>query len=328
MIAYRHSLIGTLALTLLLTVGSGSSFAQNKFRGLGNVGSSNNGGMNKGTSRFNLGTGSNFNKNNSSLGSNFKNSGGNNLNAISGGLNTNQKTLGGFNFNNGKQSTLNSHGLKGSKLLNGSNGINGSNQGSNSDKKFNGLQNVLNGPKGQGNNLQHLGQGNNGGHGNASKLLQLIQHNQKHNKVCVGHKDWCHTKPQTCHWWYNYCKPLAYCEPQHHHHCSWHYVTCDYSVNGHVLHQDARWFLGLKGLLLPGQGVGVEEVAPGSPAAAVGLQPGMVITRCNGIDMIDEAALGQAIAQSGGALQMDLLLAEGTPATCVVVMQRVTSVNF
>ena len=105
-------------------------------------------------------------------------------------------------------------------------------------------------------------------------------------------------------------------------------LACDYLVNGHVVHEDARWFLGLKGMLLPGQGVGIEEVAPGSPAAAVGLQPGMVITRCNGIDMLDEAALAQAIGTSGGALQMDLLLAEGTPATCVVVMQRVTSVSF
>ena len=44
---------------------------------------------------------------------------------------------------------------------------------------------------------------------------------------------------------------------------------------------------------------------------------------------IDPRAMASLYAtQSGGVLQMDLLLSEGTPATCVVVMQRVTSVNF
>ena len=106
-------------------------------------------------------------------------------------------------------------------------------------------------------------------------------------------------------------------------------MNCDFVSGGHVVVADARWYLGMKGLLLPGQGIGIEEVAPGSPAAHVGLQPGMVITRCNGIDLFDEAALGDAIAQSGGVLQMDLLLnANGPPATCVVVMQRVASLNY
>src|SRR5690606_9518072 len=124
------------------------------------------------------------------------------------------------------------------------------------------------------------------GHHHGHNLLHLIQHNQKHGKVCLDQHGWCHSKPKHCHWWYDYCKPLAYCEPQHHVTCSWDYVTCDYLVNGHVVYADARWFLGMKGLLLPGQGLGVEEVTPGSPAAAVGLQPGMVITRCNGIDLV------------------------------------------
>lgn len=334
MITFRYPLIATLALTLVLTVGADSSFAQkSKFGGLSSNRSSSNNAGKSGGSSFNLGGNSNS------------------MQAFSGQAQTKQKSFGKFNFNgsNNSSNQTQSNPLQGfsrSKLkqTGGNNGgtlqniLGGSKQGSQilggSEKKnghlghkFDGLKNVLKNGQGQGGNLQHFGKHNHGkGHG--SKLLHVIQHNQKHGKVCLDHKTWCHTKPAKCHWWYNYCKPLAYCEPQHHVHCQWQYVTCDYRVNGQVVHADVRWYLGLKGLLLPGQGVGVEEVAPGSPADAVGLQPGMVITRCNGIDMVDEAALAQAIAISGGVLQMDLLLAEGTPATCVVVMQQVTSVNF
>ena len=99
-------------------------------------------------------------------------------------------------------------------------------------------------------------------------------------------------------------------------------------VGGQVVALDARWYLGMKGMLLPGQGVGIEEVTLGSPAAAVGLEPGMVITRCNGIDLVDETALSDVIEQSYGVLQMDLLIAANQPATCVVVMQRAASVQF
>jgi hypothetical protein len=358
MITFRHPLIATLALSLVFTVGVESSYAQNgKFRGLSNRSSSN--GTGKSGSSFKLGGGSSFNL---SGGGNS-----NSMQTFSGQGQTQQKSFGklkGLNSNNQTQSNplqgitrdnIQKFGRNNGKLQNV---LGNSNQGSQilggSSKKdghfgdkLNGLQKVLKGNHGQGGGFQHqgnanlgnanLGNGNhsngnygNGNHGkgHASKLLHLIQHNQKHGKICLDHKSWCHTKPSKCHWWYNYCKPLAYCEPQHHHYCQWQYVTCDYRVNGQIVHADARWFLGLKGLLLPGQGVGVEEVAPGSPAEAVGLQPGMVITRCNGIDMVDEAALAHAIGTSGGVLQMDLLLAEGTPATCVVVMQRVTSVNF
>jgi hypothetical protein len=344
MITSRHPLIATLALGLVLTVGVESSFAQNgKFRGLSSNRSSNNGGGNGG-SKFKLGGGSGLNQSG--------NGNSNSMQIFSRQSQSQQKTFGKFNgFKNNNSSQTQSNPLQGINRDNlqkfgRNNGgklqniLGNSNQGSQilggSSKKdghfgdkFGGLQNVLKNANTKGGHLQHLGNGNHGkGQGHASKLLHQIQHNQKHGKICLDHKTWCHTKPGKCHWWYSYCKPLAYCEPQHHVQCQWQYVTCDYRVNGHVVQADVRWFLGLKGLLLPGQGLGVEEVAPGSPAEAVGLQPGMVITRCNGIDMVDEAALAHAISTSGGVLQMDLLLAEGTPATCVVVMQRVAAVNF
>jgi hypothetical protein len=165
--------------------------------------------------------------------------------------------------------------------------------------------------------------------GQHSPLLQLIHNNQRHNKVCVSNQNWCHSKPKHCHWWYNWCEPIRYCEPAHHVNCSWNYVTCDYIVEGQVVVEDARWYLGMKGLLLPGKGIGIEEVAPGSPAASVGLLPGMVITRCNGVDMVDETALQFVIEHSQGVLKMDLLLSgDETPAACVVVMQRITSLSY
>ena len=162
---------------------------------------------------------------------------------------------------------------------------------------------------------------------NAS-LHQLIEHNRKRNHVCIDRRRWCDTKPKCIHWWYKWCPPLRYCEPADYVRCSWNYVVCDYSSGGHVVAADARWYLGIKGMLLAGQGVGIEEITAGSPAAAVGLQPGMVITRCNGIDLVDETALGDVITQSNGVLQMDLLINSDTPATCVVVMHRVASHSY
>ena len=106
-------------------------------------------------------------------------------------------------------------------------------------------------------------------------------------------------------------------------------MTTDHVVGNQVVVADARWYLGLNALLLPGQGLGIEEVTPNSPAAQVGLEPGMVITRCNGIDLVDEASMAQVIEQSGGVLQMELLLGEDKePATCVVMMQRVPVQTF
>jgi hypothetical protein len=165
--------------------------------------------------------------------------------------------------------------------------------------------------------------------GHLDRIAHRISHNRKHHKVCVDHRDWCHIKPRHCHWWYNWCAPIRYCEPVHHVSCHWDYVQCDYVAAGQVVVADARWYLGLKGLLLPGKGLGIEEVTPGSPADAVSLQAGMVIVRCNGVDLVDEQALADVIAQSQGVLRMDLLMnADETPATCVVVMQRIASVDF
>lgn len=85
----------------------------------------------------------------------------------------------------------------------------------------------------------------------------------------------------------------------------------------------------MKGILLPGKGIGIDAVEPGSPAEQVGLQPGMVLINCNGIDMVDEAAMKQAVATSGGTLQMTLLSADGQQTLAgVVQMTQIAAVSF
>ena len=108
------------------------------------------------------------------------------------------------------------------------------------------------------------------------------------------------------------CQPIAHCQQHEVVTCNWHNVTCAPAPIGGIVQEDVQWYLGMKGILLPGKGIGIDSVEPGSPADQVGLQPGMVLTNCNGIDMVDDAAMQQAIATSGGVLQMTLLSTDGT----------------
>jgi len=55
----------------------------------------------------------------------------------------------------------------------------------------------------------------------------------------------------------------------------------------------------------------------------------MVITVCNGIALVDESSMQEAIRISGGVLQMTLLSADGSQVLeGVAVMSRVSVVNF
>ena len=117
--------------------------------------------------------------------------------------------------------------------------------------------------------------------------------------------------------------------PANYQYCNYIYPTCDYVAPGGVVVEDVRWFLGLKGLMLPGKGIGIETIAANSPAAAVGLQPGMVITKCNGVVITDNEVFGQVIAQSGGVLEMELLESiEGEPLQATVQMTQLPAASF
>jgi len=147
-------------------------------------------------------------------------------------------------------------------------------------------------------------------------------------KIILLKPDWCDHWHGCCHWWYDYCLPIRFCHPVHCVSYTYDYVTCDATLAGGVV-EDARWYLGLKGMLLPAKGLGVESVEQNSPADLAGLKPGMVITRCNGIDLVDEAAMPRAIEQSGGLLKLVVLSSlDGEEAEVTIQMRRLVSQSF
>jgi hypothetical protein len=146
---------------------------------------------------------------------------------------------------------------------------------------------------------------------------------------CFPDRPWCGTRPAHCWWWFDYCRPLRICPPDAYVSCSYSIVQCAPVVVGDVVTPATRWYLGLSGLVLPGKGLGVEAVEAGSPAELAGLRPGMVIVKCNGVALVDEATVADTIASSGGTLRLEILQAEGAePAVVSVAMKRVAAVSF
>ena len=130
-------------------------------------------------------------------------------------------------------------------------------------------------------------------------------------------------------WWYNYCLPLQIYVTRDYRYCDWYYIRCDYTTPSGVIIQDVRWYLGVRGLILPGKGLGIEEIEANSPADLAGLSQGMVITRINRVEMVDEATMGQVIANSGGTLEMDVLdKLEGKVFSITIFMQRIVISSF
>jgi hypothetical protein len=165
---------------------------------------------------------------------------------------------------------------------------------------------------------------NNGHHNNHGGHLKHHQIFQKFGGHCTKEL-WCHTAPQKCHWWYNYCPQIQHCSTE----CAQIeviYVPC--YVNGTLL-QNVRWYLGMSGMFLPGRGIGVESIQPGSPAEQVGLVPGNVIVAVNGIRLESPEALDQAVAQSGGILTLEVAVADDAPTQMVqLTLQRVAVASY
>jgi len=113
-------------------------------------------------------------------------------------------------------------------------------------------------------------------------------------------------------------------------------VSCEYIqcgipeviLPGGEIINDAVWYLGLKGMVLPESGLGIDEVDPDSPAALAGLTAGMVIVSCNDMQITQESDMQQAIETSGGILTIIVQLEDGSQAETVVEMVRVSSVNI
>lgn len=157
-------------------------------------------------------------------------------------------------------------------------------------------------------------------HGWQHAVKNIIHHNKQH---------WCHSRPAKCQWWVSYCEPISHCHAHEVVTCDWNRVHCAPVVHGSVQVREVQWYLGMKGMLLPGKGIGIEAVEPGSPAAQVGLRPGMVMTVANGIPLVDEASMQEALRISGGVLQMTLLSEDGSQVLeGAVQMAQVAAVSF
>ena len=109
------------------------------------------------------------------------------------------------------------------------------------------------------------------------------------------------------------------------------YVTSDATLAGGQVIEDARWYLGLTCTLLPGYGFGVDAVEEGSPAAEVGLAPGMLLTHVNDIPLLDDGDLPSAIEVSGGSLNITVsqeIDGELLSASATIEMRRLVSQSF
>lgn len=138
---------------------------------------------------------------------------------------------------------------------------------------------------------------------------------------------WCFKRPAYCHWWFDYCTRLSRYRRTDIVHCD--FVRCEVPyvalAEGNVAN-NATWYLGIKGMILPQSGLGIDEVEPGSPAAQAGLTAGMVIIRCNGIQITNESDMQKAIATSEGVLRMVVQLEDGSQAQGVVQMVQAPAV--
>ena len=142
----------------------------------------------------------------------------------------------------------------------------------------------------------------------------------------VGH--WCFDQPIHCHWWFDYCIPLAYCDIAQIVACNFFHCTVpEVILPGGEIVNDAIWYLGLKGMVLPESGLGIDEVDPDSPAVQAGLEAGMVIISCNEIEITEEADMQRAIESSGGILAMIVQLEDGSQGEAVIQMVRAPAVN-
>lgn len=147
--------------------------------------------------------------------------------------------------------------------------------------------------------------------------------------VIIDEVDWNHNYPDYCNWWWHFCPTVRYCPPGQcvTYNCG--QVLADYTLESGEVIQDVRWWLGVTGMALPKVGFGVEAVEQGSPAEEVGLEPGMIITHANGIELVDADALAQAIEQSNGVLEVKVLQdADGPAAEATIQMVQVESREF
>lgn len=153
-------------------------------------------------------------------------------------------------------------------------------------------------------------------------LKNTILHCDWHDHGHQHYQHWnhfCQHQPSHCHWWFDYCSAIHTIHPGHYHHCTWHRCPTIVIVEGVPVVSQISWYLGLKGMILPGQGIGVESVELNSPAFLANLQPGMVLVSANGIRLLDEASMNEAIIRSNGLLTLEVVTGVGAPSQFVQI---------
>ncbi len=100
-----------------------------------------------------------------------------------------------------------------------------------------------------------------------------------------------------CQWWWDYCGNDYYFDPSFCASYDWQYYTC----------HDYRWNVGISCIHIPGVGYGIHQVYPGSPAAGAGLQPGMIITGANGMQLLEEESMPQLLNGSDGRMDLNVI---------------------
>lgn len=162
-----------------------------------------------------------------------------------------------------------------------------------------------------------------------SALFGGVNYSAQHCQAPLTQPLWCQYHPVYCHWWWDCCGALQVCQPVQYCHWDWNYVVCPRWIDGVIVRQNCKWYLGVSGMLLPGVGLGVDEVASGSPADRAGIRPGMVVASANGIPLVDERSLQKAIAASNGVLRLEIRQsASDAGVTVTVAMAVVANVSL
>ena len=128
----------------------------------------------------------------------------------------------------------------------------------------------------------------------------------------------CLALPEPCGWWldfvcwqwWDWCSYPWYWDcwtP-----CYWDYVFCPRQVviidGVQQLCEEVSYYLGVSGSQIPNFGFGIEQVKAGSPAEQVGLVAGDVIITVNGEPMTGQEVLVAALHQSGGVLDLEVVV--------------------
>ncbi|HSG70721.1 MAG TPA: PDZ domain-containing protein [Planctomycetaceae bacterium] len=82
------------------------------------------------------------------------------------------------------------------------------------------------------------------------------------------------------------------------------YIHCNFNFLGRILIRDGKFYFGLRGEFVEGEGLWVKSVERNSPAAKAGLAPGMLVTGLNGTVPDSREQFDRAFEKFDGILKM------------------------